>query len=90
MPKGTTKGDDAGRAAQGAGAAKGKKKDKEKEKDPFADESPMGLLKREAAERLGLAEKVRAQGWGGLTAAESGRLGALVSRMIKERSGDSE
>ncbi len=65
-----------------------KEKKKKEEQDPFADESPLGLLKREAADKLGLAEKVRALGWGGLTAAESGRLGALVSRMLKERSGN--
>ncbi len=53
--------------------------------DPFADTSPLGLLKREAAERLGLLEKVRALGWAGLSAAETGRVGALVSRLARER-----
>ncbi len=80
---------DRGAAGQGGDgkrktAGKAGKKEK-KEKDPFADTSPMGLLKKEAAEKLGLVDKVRAHGWGGLTAAESGRIGALVNRMIKER-----
>lgn len=58
-----------------------------KEKDPFGDTSPMGLLKREAAEKLGLVDKVRALGWGGLSSAESGKVGALMNRILKERQG---
>lgn len=72
-----------GRAAKKTG--KGDKKEK-KEKDPFADTSPMGLLKKEAAEKLGLIEKIRSGGWGALTSAENGRIGALVNKMAKERS----
>lgn len=81
----------AGKAAAGAkpkpGAEKREKKEK-KPKDPFEDRSPLGLLKREAAEKLGLVEKIYAQGWGGLSSAESGRVGALVNRMLRERRGD--
>ncbi len=66
--------------------AKGPKKEKKgkKEKDPFEDVSPMGLLKREAAERLGLVEKIKSGGWGSLSAAENGRVGALVNKLKKE------
>lgn len=64
-----------------------KEKKEKKPKDPFEDRSPLGLLKREAAERLGLVEKIYAQGWGGLSSAESGRVGALVNRMLRERGG---
>lgn len=72
-------------------ARDGKKDKKEKKpKDPFADEGPLGRLKREAAERLGLVEKIYAQGWGGLSSAEAGRLGALVNRMLRERGGREE
>lgn len=65
-----------------------KEKKEKKPKDPFEDKSPMGLLKRDAAEKLGLVDKILAQGWGGLSAAESGRVGALVNRMLRERRGD--
>lgn len=53
-------------------------------KDPFEDKSPLGLLKRKAAEDLGLIEKIYSLGWGGLSSAESGRVGALVGRMRKQ------
>lgn len=66
-------------------ATKKPTKKEKKPKDPFEDTSPMGLLKKEAAERLGLVDKIRESGWGGLSAAESGRIGALVNKMIKER-----
>ena len=36
--------------------------------------------KMAAAERLGLLEKVERVGWGGLTAAESGRVGGEMTR----------
>ncbi|MDO4546859.1 MAG: small, acid-soluble spore protein, alpha/beta type [Clostridia bacterium] len=36
-------------------------------------------LKYEAAEELGLLEKLRAVGWGGLSARETGMIGALVA-----------
>jgi small acid-soluble spore protein F (minor alpha/beta-type SASP) len=42
-------------------------------------------LKMEAAEELGLADKLRRTGWGGLTSEETGRIGAVV-RKRKHRS----
>ncbi len=41
--------------------------------------TPQDLKKLEIAEELGLADKVRRVGWGGLTAAETGRIGGLLS-----------
>lgn len=82
----TTKKGNTRDAAPTNAPTKAPKKEK-KQKDPFEDSSPMGLLKREAAERLGLADKIRESGWGGLSAAESGRIGALVNKMMKERNG---
>jgi hypothetical protein len=38
-------------------------------------------LKTEAARALGLWDKVKAQGWGGLTAAESGAVGGYITRL---------
>jgi hypothetical protein len=36
--------------------------------------------KVEAAEELGLADKIKQSGWGGLTSEEAGRIGALVRK----------
>lgn len=44
-------------------------------------------VKTEAAEDLGLADKVRRVGWGNLTSRETGRIGALV-KGIKKRGND--
>lgn len=40
-------------------------------------------LKWEIAEELGLADKVHADGWAGLTSAESGRIGGMVAHRKK-------
>ncbi|MBW4829723.1 MAG: alpha/beta-type small acid-soluble spore protein [Clostridiaceae bacterium] len=40
-------------------------------------------LKYEIAEELGLMEKIKEVGWGGLTAKESGRIGGLIT--VKKR-----
>lgn len=46
-------------------------------------ESPLYRLKVEGAQALGLWEKVQAVGWGGLSAAESGRVGGYITRMLR-------
>lgn len=51
-----------------------KKKKKKKKK-----ETPEERMKYEIARELGLAEKVKNYGWGGLTAAETGRIGGLIT-----------
>lgn len=48
-----------------------KKKKKELTKDD--------LLKLEIAEELGLADKIKDIGWGGLTAKESGKIGGIMT-----------
>lgn len=45
----------------------------------------MRLLKEEVARELGLWDKVMSSGWGGLTAAESGRVGGVVARIARSR-----
>lgn len=60
-------------------ATTGKQKEK-KEKKP----TPMDLLKLEIAEELGLADKVAKEGWGGLTSAESGRIGGIITQRAKK------
>ncbi len=47
--------------------------------------TPLDLLKLEIAAELGLAEKVASEGWGMLTAAESGRLGGILGKRLRER-----
>lgn len=41
-------------------------------------------IKYEIAEELGLKDKVDEQGWGGLTAEETGRIGGIMTRRKKE------
>lgn len=42
-------------------------------------ETPQDKLKYEIAEELGLMEKIKEVGWGGLTAKETGRIGGLMT-----------
>lgn len=54
----------------------------------FSDEL---LMKYEIAEELGLLEKVKCVGWGGLTAKETGRIGGIMTvRRKKELKQNSE
>lgn len=55
-----------------ASAAKTKEKKSKKKK-------PVDGLKYEIARELGLGEKVDNEGWGGLTAAETGRIGGIIT-----------
>ena len=41
-------------------------------------------MKWEIAAELGLADKVTAVGWGGLTSKESGRIGGIMGRRKKQ------
>ncbi len=41
--------------------------------------------KYEAAEALGLIPRLQERGWAGLTAKETGRVGAMVRRMPQKR-----
>jgi len=45
---------------------------------------PNDPLKMEVVEELGLLEKVRRLGWGGLSARESGKVGGVMTRRLKE------
>ncbi|MDS1030728.1 small, acid-soluble spore protein, alpha/beta type [Bacillota bacterium LX-D] len=44
---------------------------------------PLESLKLEIAEELGLLEKVKAEGWSGLSAKESGKIGGLMNKRIR-------
>lgn len=41
-------------------------------------------IKYEIAEELGLSDKVKREGWGGLSAEETGRIGGLMTKRKKE------
>ncbi|MGB9781300.1 MAG: small, acid-soluble spore protein, alpha/beta type [Caldanaerobacter sp.] len=43
------------------------------------------IFKWEAAEELGLLEKVKKVGWPNLSAQETGKIGVLVKRKIREK-----
>lgn len=47
--------------------------------------TPLDLLKLEIATELGLSEKVASEGWGGLTAAETGRVGGILNKRLRDR-----
>lgn len=53
-------------------------------KELTAQELQRELIKYEIAEELGLRDKVDSQGWGGLTAEETGRIGGIMTRRKKE------
>lgn len=60
--------------------AEKKEKNKEKKEPTIND-----IMKMEIAEELGLTEKVKKLGWGGLTAKETGRIGGLITAKKKKR-----
>ncbi len=60
------------------GMESGKKKEKKQEKQ----EDPMKL---EIAAGLGLLDQVRKEGWGSLSAKETGRIGGLLAMRRKEQ-----
>jgi len=49
------------------------------------DLTPLDILKLEIANELGLAEKVASEGWGNLTAAETGRVGGILHKRLRDR-----
>ncbi|AQR95836.1 MULTISPECIES: small, acid-soluble spore protein, alpha/beta type [Clostridium] len=42
-------------------------------------------IKYEIAEELGLMDKVNREGWGGLSAGETGRIGGIMAKRKKEK-----
>lgn len=59
---------------------------KKKEKDPFEIKNPLDKLKFEIAEELGLTDKIREKGWANLSAAESGRIGGIMTKRLRQQS----
>lgn len=45
---------------------------------------PLGKMKYEIAEELGLLDRVMEEGWKNLTAKETGRIGGLVTKRKKQ------
>lgn len=46
--------------------------------------TPLDRLKLEIASELGLADKIAVAGWAELTAAETGRVGGILNRRLRE------
>ena len=42
-------------------------------------------MKYEIAEELGLADKVKREGWGGLSSGETGKIGGIMARRKKNK-----
>nr|WP_087678449.1 small, acid-soluble spore protein, alpha/beta type [Garciella nitratireducens] len=60
------------------------KKTKKKKKEL----TPEDIMKYEIARELGLLDKVKEYGWGGLTARETGRIGGIMTqkkRMMNQK-----
>lgn len=47
--------------------------------------SEVDLLKYEIANELGLMDKINKSGWKSLTAKESGRIGGLITKKMREK-----
>jgi len=47
------------------------------------DDFTLLKLKLEVVEELGLVEKIKKVGWGGLTAEETGKMGGHITRKIR-------
>ncbi len=45
--------------------------------------TPEDIMKYEIARELGLLDKVKEYGWGGLTARETGRIGGIITQKKK-------
>lgn len=56
-----------------------------KEKNRFQGSSQREQLKFEIAQELGLDGKVMEQGWKSLTAKESGRIGGMMTKRVREQ-----
>lgn len=59
------------------------KTDKLKSKKKGKKYDPLEELKLEIAAELGLLEKVKAVGWAGLSAKETGRIGGLMTKRLR-------
>ena len=53
-------------------------------RDALRPMSDIERLKYEAAEQLGLTDRLLRVGWAGLTAGETGKIGGIVSRWLRE------
>lgn len=56
-----------------------------KKKKNINEFTPDMLMKYEIAEELGLVDKIKQLGWGGLTAKETGRIGGIMTVRKKQK-----
>lgn len=69
------------------GKLKKKLSTKAKPKELTPEQRARLQWKTEAAKALGLWDKVAQVGWGGLTAAETGRIGGWITKMRRQQKG---
>lgn len=72
-----------GSAGQKTAAAKATSRPRAAKPKKEKPETPQDRLKKRVADELGLLEKVRQGGWGNLTAAETGRIGGLMTKWTR-------
>ncbi len=53
-------------------------------------ETPQDRLKYEIAKELGLMDKIKEVGWGGLTAKETGRIGGIMTVRSRNKTKSNE
>lgn len=56
----------------------------EKSNEDIGEFTPNMIMKYEIAEELGLIDKLKKLGWGGLTAKETGRIGGIMTAKKKQ------
>lgn len=66
-------------------AKKGEKKEQKSKGIQLDKIKPEDKLKYEVAEELGLLDKVLKEGWKGLTAKETGKIGGIITKKKKEK-----
>jgi Small, acid-soluble spore proteins, alpha/beta type. len=54
-------------------------------KELTEEEQQREKMKYEIAEELGLSDKVKKEGWGGLSSGETGRIGGIMARRNKKK-----
>lgn len=72
----------AGTRAAPGGQGKGRAPGRQKSRQPKPP-TPEDLYKLQIADELGLGQKVRRVGWGGLSAAETGRIGGHMTKKAR-------
>lgn len=63
---------------------------KKKQEKMTSRELELEKMKYEIAEELGLSDKVKDKGWENMTARDTGRVGGVMSRRLRQEEADPE